>query len=173
MSCSTKGAAVRKALHNFQKWAAFALKFSSEKEKTRSMVMFCGWGWRENKRLFCRNSHSERVLQERFYKIPFKAYRSIFLKMISGCKHATLFKKKLMHGVFPAKILNSSEQLFYSTTVNCCLWFSWTLVNFGHHLRFRQMPENFDHSIWFYKKYLKFRRSYETIWKPYLEHDIA
>ena len=35
------------------------------------------------------------------------------------------------------------------------------------------MPENFDHHSWFYSKYLKFRRSYEKIWKPYLEHDIA
>ena len=35
------------------------------------------------------------------------------------------------------------------------------------------MPENLDHHSLFYKKYLKVRRSYETIWKPYLEHDIA
>ena len=35
------------------------------------------------------------------------------------------------------------------------------------------MPENFDLHSWFYRKYLEFRRSYETIWKPYLEYDIA
>ena len=78
-----------------------------------------------------------------------------------------------MHSFFSMKFLNFSEQLFYTTPVNRCLWFNWILVNFHHHLRFLQMPENFDHHSWFYRKYLEFWHSYETIWKPYLEHGIA
>ena len=35
------------------------------------------------------------------------------------------------------------------------------------------MSENFDHHSGFYSEYLEFPSSYETIWKPYLEHDIA
>ena len=33
------------------------------------------------------------------------------------------------------------------------------------------MPENFNHHSSFFRKYLKSQHSYETIWKPYLEHD--
>ena len=127
------------------------------------------------------NGHvSGGVFQERCSKIFGKANRKtcvqegFFKKKLSVWRPATLFKKKLMHKFFFLWIfLISSEQLLYSTPINRCPCFNWILVNFDHHLRFTAMPENFDHHNWFYRKYLKFRRSYVTIWKPYLEHYIA
>ena len=90
-----------------------------------------------------------RVSQEKSSKIFSKAYnkprvQEPFLEKNSGCRLATLFKKRLMHRfLFLWNFENSSEQLFYSTPVNGCLWFNWRLGNIDHHLRFRQMPENF------------------------------
>ena len=133
------------------------------------MVTFCGWGWREKQK---------DILQERSSKIFRKAYRktrvqeSQFFFFLNWAVGLQLYLKRgSCVCFFPWNFQNFSEQLF--SAVNRCLWFNWILGNFDHHLRFRQMPENFDHRSWFYKKYLKFRRSYETIRKPYLEHDIV
>ena len=129
--------------------------------------------------IFCRSSHPEVFCN----KCPLK----YFAKLTGKHVYRTLFLKKKFQNVglqlylkwdscvvlFLWNFQNFSEQLFYSTAVNHCLWFNSILGNFDHHLRLTQMPENFDHHSWFYKKYLKFRRSYETIWQPYLEHDVA
>ena len=142
------------------------------------MVTFCGWGWREKQKDILQKQSPGRVLQERCSKIFGKAYRKIsvqelFLKKFQDVGLQLYLKRGSCIVFFLWNFQNSSEQFFYSTPVNRCLWFNWILGNFDHHLRFTQMPENFDHHSWFYRKYLKFRRSYETIWKPYLEHDIA
>ena len=102
-------------------------------------------------------------------------YRRVFSKKNFQYEGLQLYLKKssCIGFFFLWNFLIPSEQLLYSTPINRCPWFNWILVNFDHHLRFTAMPENFDHHNWFYRKYLKFRRSYVTIWKPYLEHDIA
>ena len=142
------------------------------------MVTFRAWGWREKQKDILERQSPGRVLQERSCKMFRNGYRKTrvqepFLKEISECRPTTLFNKRLIHRFFFWNFQNSSEQLFYSTAVNRCLWFNWIVGNFDHNLSFKQMPENFDHHSWFYRKYLEFRRSYETIWKRYLEHDIA
>ena len=130
----------------------------------------------KNKRVFCRSSHTDVFCKEGplkyFVKLTGKhVYRSLnfFLNWAVGLQ--LYLKRGSCVCFFPWNFQNFSEQLF--SAVNRCLWFNWILGNFDHHLRFRQMPENFDHHSWFYKKYLKFRRSCETIRKPYLEHDIV
>ena len=47
----------------------------SKKEKTRSMVTFCGSGWREKQKDILQKQFPGRVLQERCSKIFNKAYR--------------------------------------------------------------------------------------------------
>ena len=114
----------------------------------------------KDKRMFCRSDLSDVFCKKGalkyLTKLPGKhMYRSLFLKKVSVCRPATLFKMRLMHSLF-SKIFKflgnfsiSSEQLFYGTPVNHCLWFNWILVNFDHHSRFTQMPENFEHHSWF------------------------
>ena len=130
-------------------------------------------------RIFCRSSHPDMFCKKSALKYLAKltgkhVSRNLFFKKKkSGYRPANLFNKRLMRRFFFCEIFRTfSEKLFYSTAVIRCLWFNWILGNFDH-LRFTPIPENFDHHSWFYRKYLKFWRSYETIWKPYLEHDIA
>ena len=47
----------------------------SKKEKTSSVVTFCGWGWREEQKYILQKQSPGRVLQERSSKIFGKAYR--------------------------------------------------------------------------------------------------
>ena len=120
----------------------------------------------KNKRMFCRSSHPfvfcKKGPLKRLVKLTGKhLHRSLFL----GCRPATFFKKRPMHRFFSVKFL-----ILFRTAVNCCLWFNWILWS---SFKVYANAENFDHHIWFYRKYLIFRRSYETIWKPYLEYDIA
>ena len=143
------------------------------------MLTFCGWSWREKQKDILQKQSSRRVLQEKCSKIFGKAYRKtreqepffFFLNQDIGLQ--IYLKKGSCIDFFSVKFLKLFRKAFlYSTAVIRCLWFNWILGNFDH-LRFTPIPEHFDHHSWFYRKYLKFWRSYETIWKPYLEHDIA
>ena len=72
----------------------------------------------KNKRIFCRSSHSDVFCS----KIFGKAYRKtrvqepFFKKIISGCRPATLFKKRLMHRFFSVKLLNFFKTAFLYCT---------------------------------------------------------
>ena len=132
----------------------------------------------KNKSIFCRSSHPDVFCMKgpliHLAKFTGKhMYRSLFKKKIQDLGLQLYLKRGSSIAFFLWNFKNSSGQLFYSTAVNRCLWFNWIPGNIDHHLRFRQMPENCDHHSWFYRKCLKFWRSYETIWKPYLEHDVA
>ena len=80
------------------------------------MVTFCDWGWRDKQKDILQKESPGRVLQERCSKIFGKTYwktrvQRPFSKEVSGCRPATLFKKRLMQRFFSVTF---SEQLFYS-----------------------------------------------------------
>ena len=132
----------------------------------------------KNKRIFCRHSHQYMFCKKSLWNIRQRLQKNMctgaFFEKNSGCRPATLFKKRLMdRGFFSQKFLKLFGTALYSTAVHCFLWFDWILGNFDLHLRFTQKPENFDHHSWFYRKDLKFWRSYKKIWKPYLEQNFA
>ena len=133
----------------------------------------------KNKRIFCRSSHPDVFCKKSALKYLAKLtgkhvsrnHFFFFLNQDIGLQ--IYLKKGSCIDFFSVKFLKLFRKAFlYSTAVIRCLWFNWILGNFDH-LRFTPIPEHFDHHSWFYRKYLKFWRSYETIWKPYLEHDIA
>ena len=132
----------------------------------------------KNKRIFWRSSHPDMFCKKGALKYLSKlsgkhVTGAFFLKKNQDVGLKIYLKRGSYVGFFLWKFQNSSEQLFYSTAVIRWLWFNGILGNFYNHLRFTQMPGNFDHHSWFYRKYLEFWCSYEAIWKPYLEHDIA
>ena len=64
----------------------------------------------KNKRIFCRSSHPDEFYKKDALKYLAKligkhVYRSLFLKKVSGCRPATLFKKSLIHKFFSVKFL--------------------------------------------------------------------
>ena len=96
----------------------FVLKILKVKRKTRSMVTFYNWGWRDKQMDILQESPG-RVWQERYSKIFGKTYRKTrvqrpFSKNISGCRPATLFEERLMQRFLFCDIFKTCEQLFYS-----------------------------------------------------------
>ena len=68
-------------------------------------------------RIFCRGSHSDvfckKVTLKYLAKFTGKhVYMSLFLKKVSGCRPATLFKKRLMHRFFSVKFLDFFRAAF-------------------------------------------------------------
>ena len=72
----------------------------------------------KNKRIFCRSNHLDVFCVKGPLKYLAKltgkhVYRSLFLKKTSGRRPATLFKKRLMHRVFPVKFLKLFRAAFF------------------------------------------------------------
>ena len=72
----------------------------------------------KNKKIFYRSSLSDVFFKKDALKYLAKltgkhVYRSLFLKKTSGRRPATLFKKRLMHRVFPVKVLKLFRAAFF------------------------------------------------------------
>ena len=118
----------------------------------------------KNKKIFWRSSHPDVFCKKGPLKCLAKLTgkhmnRSHFLKKNSGCRPATVFKKRLMHRFFSAKFLRLFRTAFYSTTVNrCTISFDISLIiiyDLGKCLKILTIIDEFIENIWNFRVAMK------------------